>query len=902
MPTIHVDDQAIEVQGGTNLLQALLQASEDLPYFCWHPALGSVGACRQCAVTQYRDEDDTRGRIVMACMTEVTDGARFGLAAESAAEFRTSVIENLMLNHPHDCPVCEEGGECHLQDMTVMVGHRDRDYQGRKTTYRNQYLGPLISHEMNRCITCYRCTRFYQDYAGGVDLAAMASRDRVYFGRESDGILESEFAGNLVEVCPTGVFTDKPLAAHYSRKWDLASAPTVCTGCSLGCNTHTSERYGELRRIHNRYNYDINGYFLCDRGRFGGGYVNGDRRIPNIGRRNDDGTFSSVSIDAALEILKGLQVGDASRRVVGVGSPRTSLEANFALRALVGEANFCNGIDAADRATNAVTRAALASNLTVPTMRGVEQADAILIVGEDLTNHAPRLALSVRQAAHARATELAAAIGIPAWQDAAVRTLAQEQRHPVMILGAHSDRLDDIASVKMRQTPASILETLAALSEGLAQRPRDDELAGILDALLNAKRPLVITGNSLGDAAIASAALAFATKLRARVDETGFLCVPSEGNSLGVSSVEGGLTLEAVSEISKIDALIVVENDLSRRLPPAVWQSLRGATECLIVIDAVDSATATGANLVFPAAAVPESEGTWINFEGRAQRSYATFVPAEPIQQSWAWLLAIARGIGNEALADIDGIYDLTAACAQALPELAGITGVAPDSDFRSKGARVARMPARSTGRTAMSANISVHEPKQPSDADSPLAFSMEGHNRDLPAAIRPFTWSPGWNSNQSIHKFQAEIGGASRDGDAGTRLFDGMSPDDVGAGAATDERQLIPRQHIFGSDELTGLTEAIGQLSPSPYLAISKAHAAQLGVVAGDGLQYEVDGEVHKTAVAVDDSLPDDLITYPAGIGGTGHLRGVLALTVTKAEDWTPPVSDSLIATDSRS
>ena len=194
MPTITVDGVQIEVRGDqTNLLQALLEAGKDLPYFCWHPAMGSIGACRQCAVLQYRDAEDTAGRIVMACMTPVIDGAQIGLTANGAVEFRNSVIENLMLNHPHDCPVCEEGGECHLQDMTVMVGHNARRYRGRKNTFTNQYLGPFIGHEMNRCIACYRCTRFYQDYAGGNDLSAFASRDRVFFGRASDGALESEF-------------------------------------------------------------------------------------------------------------------------------------------------------------------------------------------------------------------------------------------------------------------------------------------------------------------------------------------------------------------------------------------------------------------------------------------------------------------------------------------------------------------------------------------------------------------------------------------------------------------------------------------------------------------------------------------------------------------------------------
>ncbi|MEX1237874.1 MAG: 2Fe-2S iron-sulfur cluster-binding protein, partial [Pseudomonadales bacterium] len=139
MPTVFVDGEPIVLETSDNLLEALLAKGVDLPYFCWHPAMGSVGACRQCAVVQFRDESDTQGRIVMSCMTPVTEGARFSVDADNARNFRTSVIENLMINHPHDCPVCEEGGECHLQDMTVMAGHRDRKYRGRKTTFRNQY-------------------------------------------------------------------------------------------------------------------------------------------------------------------------------------------------------------------------------------------------------------------------------------------------------------------------------------------------------------------------------------------------------------------------------------------------------------------------------------------------------------------------------------------------------------------------------------------------------------------------------------------------------------------------------------------------------------------------------------------------------------------------------------------
>ncbi|HEX7432170.1 MAG TPA: 2Fe-2S iron-sulfur cluster-binding protein, partial [Anaerolineaceae bacterium] len=273
MPTIYIDHQPYEVREGLNLLQAVLELGINLPYFCWHPAMGSVGACRQCAVKQFRDANDTRGRIVMACMTPAADHTYLSIEDLEAHEFRSSVTEWMMENHPHDCPVCDEGGECHLQDMTVMTGHNYRRFRGKKRTFNNQDLGPFVNHEMNRCIQCYRCVRFYRDFAGGRDLDTFALHDTVFFGRDKDGVLESEFSGNLVEVCPTGVFTDKTFKKHYTRKWDLQTAPSICVNCSIGCNTIPGERYGMLRRIRNRYNGDINGYFLCDRGRYGYEFV-----------------------------------------------------------------------------------------------------------------------------------------------------------------------------------------------------------------------------------------------------------------------------------------------------------------------------------------------------------------------------------------------------------------------------------------------------------------------------------------------------------------------------------------------------------------------------------------------------------------------------------------------------
>ena len=355
MATIHVDGEQFEVDPGDNLLQACLSSGLDLPYFCWHPALGSVGACRQCAVKLYRDDADKVGRIVMACMTPVGENSYLSIADPEAKDFREGIISLLMTNHPHDCPVCEEGGHCHLQDMTVMTGHHKRQYHFTKRTHRNQELGPFIAHEMNRCIACYRCVRYYNDYAGGTDLGVFGSAANVYFGRQQPGNLESEFAGNLTEICPTGVFTDKTHSEHYARKWDMQFAPSICAGCAVGCNISPGERYGTVRRIENRYHGEINGYFLCDRGRFGYGYVNSSDR-PRKPFVRQHGELVTASAEEALTQVRALMASGSA--VLGIGSPRASVEANYMLRALVGADAFCSGMTRQDTELTAAVLAA----------------------------------------------------------------------------------------------------------------------------------------------------------------------------------------------------------------------------------------------------------------------------------------------------------------------------------------------------------------------------------------------------------------------------------------------------------------------------------------------------------------------------------------------------------------
>ncbi|MCS5587625.1 MAG: NADH-quinone oxidoreductase subunit NuoG [Porticoccaceae bacterium] len=915
---IFVDGQEIEVKQGENVLEACLNAGLDLPYFCWHPAMGSIGSCRQCALVQYQNPEDTRGRIVMGCMTQVTDGARFSLNAQNATEFREAVVESLMLNHPHDCPVCAEGGECHLQDMTVMVGHRDRRYTGKKNTHRNQYLGPLIQHEMNRCITCYRCERYYRDYAGGSDLGAQASRDHVYFGRHQEGVLESEFSGNLVEVCPTGVFTDKPFLKHYSRKWDLQSAPSICSGCGVGCNISPGERYGKLKRVHNRYNHEVNGYFLCDRGRFGSGYINSDQRLDysglkGAGLKSADATFAAVHQSQAIETAAGWLQG---KKVLGIGSPRASLESNYLLRELVGRSNFSSGFSDAEAAVvRSIINIQKTTVATNPTIKQMESADAILILGEDITNTAPRVALALRQALRNKSFELAEQLGLPEWQDAAVRNLAQDQLSPMVIVSAMDSRLDDVASQLISLSPAAIADFSCAVTASLQGQESDDKrVQQVANMLSAAKRPLIISGSSMLSANIVDSAACLAEALQAHKQAAQEVmlsfCVP-EANSMGlgllVNEDKRPLRLSRLAKkIDTVDAVLILENDLERRLSQSELDLIFSGKTRVISMDLLENNTLARSDLVLPVASYAESQGTLVNAESRAQRHYPVFEPAAERLCSWQWLLQLAAVMEHKKLAGIAHFDQIVEACSKSQPIFADLTAVAPDHSFRDRGLKVPRQTHRYSGRTAINADVSVHEPPQPTDCETPLAYSMEGLNRDQPASLIPYVWSPGWNSNQSLQKFQAEVNGplkgALKHSGAGQRLIKSTQQGLEYKLKVTHPRmqkgrwQLLPMHRVHGSEELSAYTDEIAELAAQAFVALGETVAEKLGVAEGEMVVVSTADQEISLQVKVLSRVAKNCVGFSVGYDKTKSLRAGDSVALRRDKSWQPP---QVIATD---
>ena len=839
MAKIVIDGVEHEVNPDNNLLQECLSLGLDLPYFCWHPSMGSVGACRQCAVMQYRDADDKEGMLVMACMTPATDGAIISLEADGAKSFRSDVIESLMISHPHDCPVCEEGGECHLQDMTQMSGHNYRRYDKKKRTHHNQYLGPFINHEMNRCITCYRCVRYYGDYAGGTDLSAQASHHHVYFGRHEEGVLESEFSGNLVEVCPTGVFTDKAFSENYSRKWDLQTAPSVCVGCSVGCNTTPGERYGSLRRIVNRYNSEVNGYFLCDRGRFGFDFVNNQDRLLEPVQRVDN-TGELLADDQVKAIIKEFK----TEGTIGIGSPRASNESNFALRSMVGEENFYAGYsDVEHESMQVILDLASDTAFHSPSVREIETADAILILGEDVTNVAPRIALALRQSVRNKAKDLADESRIPQWQDAAVRELAQYERSPLSILSPAVSRLDDVASDRIIESLSAVVSIGHQIANKIsASAPNTDTstehseaIEKIAMQLKAAKRPLIIAGNSNGSDVIKAAA----NIARALHDGSGnsaidlCLLVP-EVNSVGMALMASAVNPlgAALQKLQSGDAkrVIVLENDLYRRAAKETVGAALTAAAKVLVLDQVTTATTAKADVILPATAFSEHEATYINYEGRAQLSFQVHQCQKQAQPSWRWIC------------DAEHVDDLVERCCNEALGFERLREVLPGENPFVAGMKVPRQSHRYSGRTAMIANVNVHEPKQMVDKDSIMSFSMEGMPAQKDASVLASSWAPKWNSNQSISKFQDEVNGELKQGHVGCLLIERKESEGSYFDAASEliepsanQLRLVFSYQIFGSDELSARSKPIQARMTDAYIGLSPQDAKKRDMSQGD-------------------------------------------------------------------
>ncbi|HVP15728.1 MAG TPA: 2Fe-2S iron-sulfur cluster-binding protein [Terriglobales bacterium] len=626
MPEITFDGRRITVEPGTNLVEAGLVAGVPVPVYCYQRDMGAVGACRVCAVTV---TIQGKSRMVMGCMTQATDGMEVTTLDPQSREFRRWVSEWLMVNHPHDCPICDEGGECQLQDLTIATGHGIRRIPGPKRTFVNQYLGEFIAHEMNRCITCYRCVRFYQDYAGGRDFGASGSRDRVYFGRYEDGPLESPFSGNLVELCPTGVFTDK-LFRYHSRVWDLEFSDSICPHCSVGCAVRPGSRHRDLERVRMRENRAVNGIFLCDRGQFGHGYVDDPAR-PREPRLRGRAASWEDALGAAGGALLATAREHGPQSVALVASERSSLETHAALRALASGplagarvAHFDDG--ARERRALAALAALARSGCPPLEQREIGACDVLLIAGASLVDEAPLAALAARQAARRGGRVFVWNVAERYLGDVATVTSV----HPARL----ASRLRSLAG-RWSAGGAGRDSGASAAGAGSADEDRAN-LDALAAALREARRPGLLFGADLldGPAFTAAADLARALAAAGNLPNLGFLFPGPAGFAAGAfASMDGGAGSAALLDdlaAVRLRAALLVECDLDR-LGARALDALRGL-DTLVVLDHLAHPLLDEAHAALPIEVTYESHGIFVNREGRAQAFAPALHTGEPVR------------------------------------------------------------------------------------------------------------------------------------------------------------------------------------------------------------------------------------------------------------------------------
>jgi NADH-quinone oxidoreductase subunit G len=701
MPKLIIDDLEIEVAPGTKVIAAAEQLGIMIPRFCYHPGLGSVGACRMCAVKFL--QGPVKG-LQMSCMVEAKDEMVVSSTDEDAVDFRKHVIEWLMLHHPHDCPVCDEGGHCLLQDETVSGGHGIRRYRGKKRTYRDQYLGVFVQHEMNRCIHCYRCRRFYQDFAGYRDLGAMQIANRVYFGRYSEGPLQSPFAGNLIDVCPTGVYTDKP-SRFKGRRWDFERGSSLCIHCSLGCRTVASARYREVVRLEAGFSEAVNGYFICDRGRYGFYYTNHSDRPRHARIAREEVGWEAGILRVAAELARISEVhGPAA--IASLGSMRSSLETQGMLK------HLCNRYDWRQpsyfidpglerKAKQAVCR--LDERVAV-SLREIERADLVLAVGVDPVNEAPMLALAMRQAFRNGAA-VAVIDPRPVVLPFDCNHLAVPPWDMERCLGLLAKRMIP-RSTAAELGPAALVFYDALAGSYTPDAPMQNQIAALTEHLRSCRRPVVLCGTDIVPESIPAFAADTALLLRAAKQWGGLFYVLTGANAFGAAlltsaadSFEG--TLEAI-ENGTVKALLVVENDPFRSFPDRerLEQAIK-QLDLLLVLDHLPSETARRAHALLPTSTLFETGSCFINQEGRAQfadvihhggipisqmsagshppRVFQPIIPGGEPRPAWQALAELAHAMSPQEKQIAQN--DLWASLAGDRPALAGLADLARRSD-----------------------------------------------------------------------------------------------------------------------------------------------------------------------------------------------------------------------------
>ena len=614
MPTLTINGQEVTVENGKTVMQACKEIGIEIPHFCYHERLSIAGNCRMCLVEMERSP-----KPIASCAMPAGDGMVIHTNTELVKKAREGVMEFLLINHPLDCPICDQGGECDLQDQSMAYGGGDSRYHEVKRAVVKKDMGPLIETEMTRCIHCMRCVRFATEVAGVDDMGALYRGENSQITTYLDSMLDSEVSGNVIDLCPVGALTNKPYS-FTARSWELTDVDSVDVMDALGSNIVVNKRVQSVMRILPRENDGINEEWISDKTRFAYDGLRKNRLDqPYVKKKGKLAPASwGEAFDAIKKNLKDVK-GDALAAVVGDLADMESMKALQDLLAGLGSKRIeCRQDGAAIDPKNRV------NYLFNSGLQGIENADYILLLGTNPRVDAPLLNTRLRKAVKAGAK--VANIG------------------PAMDLTYVVEEHGDNA---------------AMLNDAVAGK------GPLVKALKAAKRPALIVGQGAlvgtNGAAILNAAQVLANKYCIKADWNGFNMLHKAASrvaalDLGLTTAKGIKGITADAETGKIKAVFLLGAD-------------EFDTSCLkntftVYLGTHGDEGVKNADVVLPAAAFTEKSGTYINTEGRVQRVTKAVNPPGDAREDWTILRALSDSLdcvlGYDTLEDLRKTLSLT--------------------------------------------------------------------------------------------------------------------------------------------------------------------------------------------------------------------------------------------------
>ena len=647
MVEIEIDGKKVKVAPGSVVIQAAELAGTFIPHFCYHKKLSIAANCRMCLV-----DVEKAPKPMPACATPVTQGMVVHTKSERAIKAQKSVMEFLLINHPLDCPICDQGGECQLQDLAVGYGGGASRYDEEKRVVFHKDVGPLISmEEMSRCIHCTRCVRFGQEIAGSMELGMSHRGEHSEIETFVGHTVDSELSGNMIDICPVGALTSKPFR-YQARTWELSRRKSISPHDATGANLIIQVKNNQVMRVVPLDNEDVNECWIADRDRFSYEALNGPDRLTQP-MLKQDGQWITVDWTTALEYVangvKQIKQDHGAQALGCLASPHSTLEelhlATQFMRGL-GSDNIDSRLRAAEFPTDGQVRWLGTSVASLSTL------ERVLVVGSNLRKDHPLLAQRIRQAARRGAQVHALNDKVMDWAMPVAHTLTAASATWVQALA-------NIAAAIAKQT------SVAAPVSGNA----DDATAqAIATSLLSGERKAILLGNAAAHHAKASSLLSLANWMAAQTGASvGYL--GEAANTVGAQLVkaqplQGGMNAAHMLQADALKALFLLnlEPDQDCAGGQAAMAHL-GRTAMVVTLSPFKT-NLDISDVLLPISPFTETAGTFVNTEGRAQSFHGVVRPLGETRPAWK----VWRVLGSLLNLPGFGFDSIEEVRAQALP------------------------------------------------------------------------------------------------------------------------------------------------------------------------------------------------------------------------------------------